>query len=60
MDTVVKKRTPSPDDLCTHLGVSPPKKKKKVKISPEKLPVACTISEDPRTVLCHVEKRGED
>ena len=33
------------------------KKKKKVKISPEKFPATCTISEDPRAVLCHVEKR---
>ena len=58
MDTVVKERerTPSPEDLCTHLDVSP-LKKKKVKISPEKLLAACTISEDPCTVLRHVEKR---
>ena len=58
MDTVVKERerTPSPEDLCTRLDVSP-LKKKKVKISPEKLPAACTISEDPRAVLQHVEKR---
>ena len=57
IDTVVKERTPSPEDLCTRRDVSPPKKKKKVKISPEKLPAACTISEDPHAVLRHVEKR---
>ena len=58
IDTVVKERTPSPEDLCTRCDVSPPKKKKKkLKISREKLPAACTISEDPRAVLWHVEKR---
>ena len=36
MDTVMKERTPSLEDLCTRCDVSASKKKKKVKISPEK------------------------
>ena len=33
-----------------------PARKKKVKISGEKLPAACTISEDPRDVIRHIQK----
>ena len=55
IDTVFKQRTPSPEVLCTCCDVSPTRKKK-VKISTEKLPAACTISEDPRDVIRHVQK----
>ena len=55
IDTISKQRTPSPEDLCTHSDVSPARKKK-VKISGEKLPAACTISEDPRDVIRYVQK----
>ena len=53
--TVSKQRTPSLEDLCTRRDVSPARKKK-VKMSGEKLPAACTISEDPRAVIRHVQK----
>ena len=58
IDTVSKQRTQSPEDLCTHRDVSPARKKK-VKISAEKLPAACMISEDPRDVIRHVQKMSK-
>ena len=36
-----------------------PERKKKVKISGEKLPAACTILEDPRDVIRHVHKMSK-
>ena len=58
IDTVSKQRTPSPEDLCTCHDVSPARKKK-VKISAEKLPAACTILEDPQDVIRHVQKMSK-
>ena len=58
IDTVSKQRTPSPEDLCTCRDVSPARKKK-VKISGEKLPAACMISEDPRDVIRHIQKMSK-
>ena len=58
IDTISKERTPSLEDLCTCCDVSPARKKK-VKISAEKLPAACTIFEDPRDVIRHVQKMSK-
>ena len=51
-----KERTPSPVDLCT-TPKSPVKKKFK---SAEKLPAACTVSEDPHDVLRYVHKSSKE
>ena len=53
---IQKERTPSPVDLCT-TPKSPVKKKFK---SAEKLPAACTVSEDPRDVLRYVHKSSKE
>ena len=51
-----KERTPSLVDLCT-TPKSPVKKKFK---SAEKLPAACTVSEDPRDVLRYVHNSSKE